>query len=106
MLLQVRAVLPYHALVAMHGAHMTYATFPERPFAFLEVKPAPMLHGWFRKYHLTAFALDTWVYYFEAGEQEHRQSGQQSVAHQGAVLPLATFREFATTVVRRFDGIT
>ena len=84
----------------------SYASFPERPFALLEVKPYPMMHAWFRKYHITAFALDTWVYTFEAGEREHRESpGNPNVAqpaHHGAVLPLSVFAEFAQLVVRRF----
>ncbi len=33
-----RAVLPLHALVALHGAHVTYSAYPERPFALLEVR--------------------------------------------------------------------
>uniref|UniRef100_A0A7S2GD24 Uncharacterized protein n=1 Tax=Haptolina brevifila TaxID=156173 RepID=A0A7S2GD24_9EUKA len=91
----------------MHTANnmRRYATFAERPFALLEVKPAPMLHAWFRKYHVSAFVLDTWVYAFEAGEREHRGTiaAGNSPAHHGAILPLAVFREFAQSVVRRFD---
>lgn len=98
----VRAVLRLHALVALHGAHVTYAAFPERPFALLEVRPYTMSRTWFRKYHQTAFALDTWTYAFEASEQEHRPSQSAEPQRQGAVLPLGIFREFAAEVVDRF----
>jgi len=98
-----QAVLPLHALVALHGAHVTYAAFPERPFALLEVRPYTMTHTWFRKYHQTAFALDTWTYSFEAGEAEHRKSKSGEAQRQGAVLPVGVFREFVGTVLRRFD---
>ncbi len=69
-----------------------------------QVKPYTMSHAWFRKYHQSAFALDTWTYSFEAGEQEHRKSRAVELQRQGAVLPLAVFRQFVATVLARFEN--
>ena len=96
-----RTIRPLHALVALHGAHVTWSAFAERPFALLEVKPYTMGHMWFRKYHQTAFSLDTWTYAFEAGAQEHRPTATSNIQWHGAVLPIPVFRKFVEVVVRQ-----
>lgn len=105
------AVAPLHAMVALHGAHVTYASFPERPFALLEIKPFPMGEWFFIKYHQTAFALDTWTSSYFPGQKEHRAVIEQVPGerrtelvpqHQAAVLPVPDFLEWACNTSRRF----
>ena len=105
-----RRVVGYHALVALHGSHVTYAAFPERPFALLEVKPFSMYPSWFQHYYQTAFALDTWFYAFFADRPPAEEPGRvlQKVRRrtggnkQPAVLPLSVFRQFVCAVAQRF----
>jgi len=99
----VKLVLHLHALVALHGSHVTYAAFPPRPLAVLEVKPHHMPVGWFQSYFPAFFALDTWYYVHHASKEEHRAGADtKAVQQQAAVLPLPIFRDFVCDVLRRF----
>ena len=99
----VQRVLPLHGLVALHGSHMSYAAFPERPLAILEVKPWPMSAFWFQKYFPSFFALDSWYFVHHATPDEHRRGATSGAPQQqAAVLPPGVFRDFVCLVVRRF----
>jgi hypothetical protein len=99
----VQRVLPLHGLVALHGSHMGYAAFPERPLAILEVKPWPMSGFWFQKYFPSFFALDSWYFVHHATPDEHRRGATGGAPQQqAAVLPPGVFRDFVCMVVRRF----
>ena len=91
----------YCGYCAMHLA-WRYAAFPERPFAFLEVKPASMDSYWFQRYHPAAYSLDTWVYTFEASNTLTRRSGADGPQQQAAELPHEVFEAFVCNVSRRF----
>ena len=98
----VRRVLPFHALVGLHGAHMTYAAFPQRPFAVLEVVPFPMPEWRFERYTPAVFQHDTWVFSYHASASTHR-NGQESgqLQHQAADLPLPVWNEFLSNLSAR-----
>lgn len=99
----VQRVLSLHGLVAMHGSHMGYAAFPERPLAILEVKPWPMIPFWFQKYFPAFFALDSWYFVHHATRDEHRKGASSGAPQQqAAVLPPDVFGDFVCLVVRRF----
>ena len=99
----VQRVLPLHGLVALHGSHMSYAAFPERPLAILEVKPWPMSAFWFQKYFPSFFALDSWYFVHHATPDEHRNGATSGAPQQqAAVLPPGVFSDFVCLVVRRF----
>ena len=99
----VQRVLPLHGLVALHGSHMGYAAFPERPLAILEVKPWLMGTFWFQKYFPSFFALDSWYFVHHATRDEHREGASSGAPQQqAAVLPPGVFSDFVCLVVRRF----
>ena len=99
----VQRVLPLHGLLALHGSHMSYAAFPERPLAILEVKPWPMGEFFFQKYFPSFFALDSWYFVHHATPDEHRNGATSGAPQQqAAVLPPGVFSDFVCLVVRRF----
>ena len=101
----VEAVAPLHAMVAMHGAHMSYAAFAERPFAALEIKPLEMEQDWFDSYHPSAFMKDTLWWTYSADPHTSRASNVSGPQHQSAYLPEGIFRAFLCNLTASFATV-